>query len=132
MEQLVPIKQAATILGLSEVTVRRRIRANELLAIKQSTPQGFTYLVVIEAEPTDQVISSTPSQPADHVPARTDQVVHPDTDRLIRSLEDRLADAADQIRFLQTELAGRTDETRELRILLSQALRVLPAETSVS
>jgi hypothetical protein len=132
VEQLVPIKEAATILGLSEITVRRRIRANELLAIRQSTPQGFTYLVVIESAPDDHVVSSSPSQPPDHVPEGVDQVVHPDTDRLIRSLEDRLADAADHIRFLQTELAGRTDETRELRILLSQALRVLPAESSAT
>jgi hypothetical protein len=130
VERLVPIKEAATILGVSEITVRRRIRGNELLAIKQETPQGFTYLVVIESSADDQIASSPADQVLDHVPERPDQTPHHDSDRLVRSLEDRLTFAEEQIRFLQSQITERTRETEQLHILLSQALRVLPAETT--
>ena len=133
MERLVPIRDAAGILGVSEITVRRRIRANELLAIKQETPQGFTYLVVLEDESADQIASSPPDQepatgtnPTDHPPA------HPDTERLIRSLEERLTFAEERIRFMESQISDRTRETEQLHILLSQAMRALPAEVAAS
>ena len=131
MERLVPIRDAAGILGVSEITVRRRIRANELLAIKQGTPQGFTYLVVLEDDSADQSALSSPDQealtgtnPPDHPPT------HPDTERLIQSLEERLTFAEERIRFMETQIADRTRETEQLHILLSQAMRALPAEVT--
>ena len=136
MSRQVPIKDAAAALGVSEITVRRRIKANELLAIKHETPQGYRWLVVIEGaievDPTDQLASSAPDHPPDPVPETPTQAPthHPDTDRLIRSLEDRLTFAEDQIRFMQTQLHERTRETEQLHILLSQALQALPSGTT--
>ena len=131
MSRQVPIKDAAAALGVSEITVRRRIKANELLAIKHETPQGYRWLVVIDAEehPPDQLTLSPGDHPPDPVPETPDQAPtrHPDTDRLIRALEDRLAFAEDQIRFMQTQLHERTRETEQLHILLSQSLQALPS-----
>jgi len=129
----VPIKDAAAAFGVSEITVRRRIKANELLAIKHATPQGYRWLVVIEdaievaTDPPDQLTLSPGDHPPDPVPETPTH--HPDTDRLIRALEDRLAFAEDQIRFMQTQLHERTRETEQLHILLSQALQALPSGT---
>ena len=132
MSRQVPIKEAAQALGVSEITVRRRIKANELLAIKHATPQGYRWLVVLEddsADAPDQPASTPPDHLPNPVPATLTQTPdhHPDTDRLIRSLEDRLAFAEDQIRFMQTQLHERTRETEQLHILLSQALQALPS-----
>jgi hypothetical protein len=127
----VPIKDAAELLGVSEITVRRRIKANELLAIKSETPQGYRWLVVLEDEEPDQIALSPADQSPGLVPESGDQpLTHPDTERLIRSLEERLTFAEDQIRFLQTQIIDRTRETEQLHILLSQAMRALPAEIS--
>jgi hypothetical protein len=131
VERLVPIRDAAGILGVSEITVRRRIKANELLAIKQETPQGFTYLVVLEDESPDQIASSPPDQSPVLVPVTGDHPpTHPDTERLIRSLEERLTFAEDRIQFMESQIADRTRETEQLHILLSQAMRALPAEVA--
>jgi len=129
----IPIKEAAEALGVAEITVRRRIKANELLALKHETPQGYRWLVVLEdavdENPPDQLTPSPPDHLADPVPKAPHQAPdrHPDTDRLIRSLEDRLLFAEDQIRFMQTQLHERTRETEQLHVLLSQALRALPS-----
>ena len=133
MSRQVPIREAAKVLGVSEITVRRRIKANELLALKHKTPQGSRWLVVLEVvlddNPPDQLTPSPPDHPPVPVPETPDQALdrYPDTDRLIRSLEDRLAFAEDQIRFMQTQLHERTRETEQLHILLSQALQALPS-----
>ena len=133
MSRQVPIKEAAEALGVSDITVRRRIKANELLALKHETPQGYRWLVVLEdAIPEQQTLAEPdhlPDQPVDRVPEAPTQAPahHPDTDRLIRSLEDRLSFAEDQIRFMQTQLHERTRETEQLHILLSQALQALPS-----
>ena len=124
---------AAAALGVSEITVRRRIKANELLALKHETPQGYRWLVVLEDgvvdNPPDQLTRSPGDHRSDPVPKTPDQAPtrHPDTDHLIRSLEDRLAFAEEQIRFMQTQLHERTRETEQLHILLSQSLRALPS-----
>ena len=133
MSRQVPIKDAAQALGVSEITVRRRIKANELLAIKHDTPQGYRWLVVLENDAPGQTPLPEPDQPRDQpidpVPETPTQALahHPDTDRLIRSLEDRLSFAEEQIRFMQGQLHERTRETEQLHILLSQALQALPS-----
>lgn len=133
MSRQVPIKEAAEAFGVSEITVRRRIKANELLALKHETPQGYRWLVVLEDvvddNPPDQPTPSPPGHPPVLVPETPDQALsrHPDTDRLVRSLEERLAFADDQIRFMQTQLYERTREIEQLHILLSQALQALPS-----
>ena len=132
MSRQIPIKEAAEALGVAEITVRRRIKANELLALKHETPQGYRWLVVLEDDVhdvPDQLASHPPDHLLDPVPATLTQTPdhHPNTDRLIRSLEDRLAFAEDQIRFMQTQLHERTRETEQLHILLSQALQALPS-----
>lgn len=134
MSRQVPIKEAAVALGVSEITVRRRIKANELLAIKHETPQGYRWLVVLEdaeVNPPDQLTLSPGDHPPDPVPETPDHAPtrHPDTDRLIRALEERLAFAEDQLRFMQTQLHERSRETEQLHILLSQALQALPSGT---
>jgi len=49
----VSINEAARHLGVSEDTVRRRIRAGNLLARKEPRPQGFTWVVELEDRQED-------------------------------------------------------------------------------
>ena len=43
----VSIKEAARRLGVAEATVRRRIHRGDLLGVQETTPQGFSWLVVL-------------------------------------------------------------------------------------
>ena len=128
MSKLVPIRDAAVALGLSERTVRRRIEANQLLALKDAGPRGNRCLVVLEDDAPRHEEPTTADQPTDSILDASVQgsAQHPLTDRLAGSLEDRLTFAEDQLRFLQTHLLERTRETEQLHTLLSQALGALP------
>jgi DNA-binding MarR family transcriptional regulator len=52
------IKQAADRLGISESTVRRHLRADQLKGHQEPTPQGFVWRVEL---PNDEPSSETPS-----------------------------------------------------------------------
>src|SRR5215212_2953684 len=62
--QRVSVPEAATLLGISVATVRRRIRAGQLRAETVHRPQGKAYVVVLgsdhgERSATDQQVGTT-------------------------------------------------------------------------
>ena len=94
----VTIPEAARILRLSEMTVRRRLRSGELTGVQLTSQGGYTWMVEL---PGDQ-----PSGGPDR------------TDALIARLEAQIA-------AQQEELEARKREVQELHVLLQQA--ALPA-----
>lgn len=52
---LLSIPQAADALGISETSVRRRIKAGELRAQRRATPQGHVWLVEAPFPPAEEV-----------------------------------------------------------------------------
>lgn len=60
----VSVKEAARILGISQQTVRRRIKRGDIPAQKVPRPQGFTYRVDLPDEVIDQVKEATASRDA--------------------------------------------------------------------
>ena len=47
---LVSIAEAGKILGLAEITIRRRLRSGEIKGHKRSTPQGYVWIVELSEE----------------------------------------------------------------------------------
>ncbi len=112
MERLT-IAEAAERLGVSPVTVRRRLKKGELSGEQEPTPQGFEWRVLLPF-----TIEPPPSADGDHPPPRpSDQA---ETMQVLR----------DTILLLRDELETRTREIERLHILLSQqasALSALPS-----
>jgi hypothetical protein len=98
-----PIREAARRLGVSQDTIRRRIRRGDLTAAREPTAQGFVWLVDLPEEEAET------GEPA---PAG--------------SASD-LDHARELNRILLTELEARRREVSELHVLLSQAQRQLTA-----
>lgn len=141
----VSIKVAAECLNVSEVTVKRRIKKGELLAIQDETPQGFVWLVelpdAVEDDDTlDQSASSPPdqsaTQPPDHAYAASDQVVTELRGQIVYlkdEIEDRKRehgrdrdDWRDELQRLHT-LMGQQGQTLQALTKTVETLETLPA-----
>lgn len=96
--------QAAKRLGVSVDTIRRRVRSGELEAHKESTPQGFRWLVVL---PSDAGARAARAADVTGVAGEAD---------VLREM----------VGLLREQLDARTREVQELHTLLAQA-RGLPA-----
>ncbi len=103
--QRLTIPEAATELGVSEVTVRRRLKAGTLHGEQEETAQGYRWVVTLETP--DEETDHEPDQTATHDQVRGDHA-------LVVSLED-------QIGFLRRELEVRNTELAEMRRLLLAA-----------
>ena len=102
----VTIGEAAKRLGVSEHTVRRRVRSGELPGSQVDTPQGYTWRVEI---PEDLL---------------QEQVV----DRgEIEALQKLITSMQGQVDAQAGELAAKNEQIRELHVLLQQAQAALPA-----
>jgi hypothetical protein len=97
----VPVHQAADHFGVSDDTIRRRLRAGALAARQEPTASGFRWLVEIPDAPMH-----APAADSNHAPA------HPSTGEAaaLRELVD----------VLKAQLAARTREVEELHILLQR------------
>ncbi len=96
--QTVSIADAARLLNVSQDTIRRRIRRGALAAHKETTAQGFNWLVDLPDElPQDD-----------------------DGDGEIRALREL-------VKTLQEEVDSRRREVQELHVLLQQSYALLPA-----
>jgi hypothetical protein len=116
------IKQAEAHLNVSEITVRRRIKAGNLLAVKEETPQGFVWMVELadEVEPdhlVDHVGYAVTTQPADQ--------------RLINELEKQVAwlksELEDRKREHDRDRVDWRDELQRLHTLMAQQGQTLQA-----
>lgn len=116
----VSVEEAARRLGLSSITVRRRLRRGQLEAVKIETPQGHQWLVQLADD------GGQADQAPDH--AATDQATTPPieqvpaTDALARELTRLEAHNQD----LRSQLDDRVREIERLHTILSQTVRALP------
>jgi len=114
--ELVTVPEAARRLGVTEDTVKRRLRKGELQGERKARPQGYTWMVELpdEESETDSTVTDTVSSPGD------DTVDHRENNGEIRRLEEMVS-------MLQHQLEVREREVQELHVLLQQAQAALPA-----
>ena len=114
MTKRLSLQEYAAATGVSEVTVRRRLKKGELTGEQEQTPQGYRWIIITE----DQELSGeTPDEQA------SSQAGVP---RVIDLLEQ-------QVTFLRDQLQVREREVERLHIIISQqatALQALPATTT--
>jgi excisionase family DNA binding protein len=112
----VSVQEAATLLGCSEKTIRRRIKAGSLTAYRLPTSQGYEWRVQLDS-PVDQVSPRDAVQlngPAWELPGTADQV-DTQTSRLQEAQEPEPVNEAllralglvDRLQRENMELAGR-------------------------
>jgi hypothetical protein len=113
--ELVTVPEAARRLGITEDTVKRRLRKGELQGERKARPQGYTWMVKLpdeEAE-TNSTVTDTGLPPDD------DPVNHRVNSGEVRRLEEMVS-------MLQHQLEVREREVQELHVLLQQAQAALP------
>jgi hypothetical protein len=118
---LVSVIEAARSLGVSEETVKRRIRRGELNGQQQPRPQGFVWMVDIPEE----VLDSTGQH--DTTTTHDDDTDHNTSSGEIRRLEEMVKLLRQQLSVYQEEVESRRREVQELHVLLQQAQAALPA-----
>jgi len=105
MTKSVPIQEAATLFGVSESTLRRRLRSGQVNAHQVETPQGFKWWVDVDIPDTsDSVSDQVNGHVADQVQAGKDDI----------------------IRILSEQVEAQRQQIRELHILLQTAQAQLP------
>ncbi len=119
------IKEATQRLGLSDVTIRRRLRAGSLVGRQEFRPQGYVWLV----EVPDSIPAPEESQEQEVLPGEI--AVQRE---LVATLQEQLHSQAlvhqDQLAAKDHQLEAREREVQELHVLLQQsqeqANRLLP------
>jgi transposase-like protein len=106
MTQQATISEAARRLGVSPDTVRRYIRQGKLAAAKQPSPRGLVWLVDLP----------------DDVPG-----LGPDAASEVERLREDVGHWRELSMSLRQELAARTQEIRQLLVLLERSQDRLPA-----
>jgi excisionase family DNA binding protein len=117
----VSVEEAARRLGVSSITVRRRLLKGQLEAEKVETPQGHQWLVHLDDEasgpgdqsPAEAATAQPPTPPIEQIPA---------TDALAREIARLEAHNQD----LRGQLDDRVREIERLHTILSQTVRALP------
>ena len=102
----VSIPEAARLLGISEHTVRRRLRSGELKGTQVANAGGFAWVV--------------------QLPDGVGQVDNPSAGELI-AMKALIARLEAQVAAQEAELEARCREVQELHVLLQQAQAALPA-----
>lgn len=111
----VTIKEAAERLGVSQDTIRRRLKTGELAGEREKTRQGFVWRVALPPEFAQAPAAAEPA------PAASDAVELAQLRERVAGLE-RLADELKSERDAWREQAARDgDAARELRIMLQHA-----------
>ena len=120
MSQWVSMKQAGLMLGLSEDTVRRKIRAGDLVARQEQTVRGFKWLVEVPGEAV-----ATPATPDAGVGARAEsdsatariQVL----EEKVSNLQELVAELRSDKAWFKAQMAVREREIEQLHILLQRS-----------
>jgi hypothetical protein len=119
--ELLSISQAVTRLGVSEVTIRRRLRKGELKGQKRQTPQGYVWLIELPDDiPKDNKNGGNGEGDSllELVAALRSQVEG--QQELVDSLQA-------QVKIQQEELTAKNKQIEQLHVLLQQAQAALPA-----
>ena len=105
------IKEAAERLGISEVTIRRRLRTGQLNGYQESPPTSKWFIEVSDNVEQGEV--------------NTDD--DDDSLRLVDALRDPIKRQDEVIALLMHQLEAREREVLELHVLLQQSQTALPA-----
>jgi predicted site-specific integrase-resolvase len=105
------IKEAAERLGISEVTIRRRLRTGQLNGYQESPPTSKWFIEVSDNVEQGEV--------------NTDD--DDDSLRLVDALRDTIKRQDEVIALLKHQLEAREREVQELHVLLQQSQTALPA-----
>ena len=108
MTKSVPIQEAATLLGVSESTLRRRLRSGQVNAHQVETPQGFKWWVDLDIDDTSDYVS-------DQVNGQVDDQVHLN---LLEEKERTIKFLAEQV---ETLLAFSVASSRKYKTAVTQA-----------
>jgi len=127
----VTLQEAATRLGVGITTARRWVRSGRLKAIREETPQGHTWRVLLPsgAPPPHESGLGIPHS-SDVVPAAASPVVR-EIARLeahVTDLRTTMDDLRDQLSRKDDELVSRRREVQELHVLLGRAQLPRPME----
>jgi hypothetical protein len=108
-------QEAAVRLGVHVATIDRKLKRGELNAKKESTQQGWRWLVELPGDDPPTEASSPSTDNARPAPAGADAADLALLWQLVHTLRDEVA-------LLKQELEHRAQETERLHILLQQAL----------
>ena len=111
--QILTIREAADRLGISENTVRRRLRTGVLRGYQDDPPYG-KWLVELPDEDIEAVQGAAPA--GDGLTAA-----------LVEALRESLRRQDEALEALGVELESRRREVQELHVLLQQAQAALPS-----
>jgi hypothetical protein len=109
----VSISEAAIRLGVTQDTIRRRIRKGELAASQEPRPQGYVWFVDV---PEEELSAEDPSHP-DFKEENSDV-------QLLREMMELLRE---ELKTKDRQLEAREREVQELHVLLQQFQMALPA-----
>jgi excisionase family DNA binding protein len=124
--ELVTMTEAAQRLGVSTDTIKRRLRRGELKGRKRPRPQGFTWLIELEAE----VENGNGTRAATH--AHTDASTDASTgasdhlEDFIASLQSQVAAQQAQLVAKDHQIETKDRQIEQLHVLLQQAQAALP------
>jgi hypothetical protein len=127
--ELVSMTEAAQRMGVSTDTIKRRLRRGELKGRKQPRPQGFTWLIELEAEYErgNGTKASTQAETSARTDARMGAVER--LEELIASLQSQVASQQEQLVVKDHQIETKDQQISELHILLQRGLS-LPAPRS--
>jgi IS30 family transposase len=109
----VSIPEAARRLGVTQDTIRRRIRKGELAAYQEPRPQGYVWFVDV---PEEELSAEEPAYP--DFKEETGEV------QLLREMMELLRE---ELKTKDRQLEAREREVQELHVLLQRAQAALPA-----
>jgi excisionase family DNA binding protein len=129
----VTLQEAATRLSVGITTARRWVRSGRLRAIREETPQGHTWRVLLPP-------GAAAAAGAEHVPPPPDAASAPSDSPAVREvvrleahvadLRATVADLREQLSRKDDELVSRRREVQELHVLLGRAQLPRPVEVA--
>jgi len=134
--QMVTIAEAASILGVSRDTVRRRLKSGVLSGEQRPAVNGMTWYVTLPAEAVVAAIVESPveedgdDQDAVRLRGERDAAL----DRLIAARDEMIAELRDERDAWREQATRHEEAARELRILVRNAQelsRALPASSGL-
>jgi excisionase family DNA binding protein len=133
----VTLQEAAARLGVGITTARRWVRNGRLKAIREETPQGHIWRVLLPAVAPE----AAPSRPAapESADSTTDSTTDAGAPREVGRLEAHVtdlrltvADLREQLARKDEELVARRREVQELHVLLGRAQLPKPVEVAAT
>jgi len=125
------LQEAATRLGVGITTARRWVRSGRLRAIREETPQGHTWRVLLPPGAAAAAGAGPVSPPPDAASAPSDSPAVREVVRLeahVADLRATVVDLREQLSRKDDELVSRRREVQELHVLLGRAQLPRPVE----